>query len=113
MFVPGTPFSQHQLGIFDRAVRESNVGTAWSVAGGLGRVELHRALALTVLLGRKGDERYPASARRFLARFTEEAGPTLAQIKKVADALDTLGRTHELPAMREGPTGLSRTLGVS
>jgi len=112
MFVPGTPYSQHQLRrIFDRAVRDSNVAMAWNVAGGLKRVELDRALALTVLLGRQGDERYPASARRFLARFAEEAGPTLGQIKKVADALDTLGRTHELPAMREGADRALEDLG--
>jgi hypothetical protein len=36
-----------------------------NVADELRRVELYRALALTVLLGRQGDERYPASARRF------------------------------------------------
>jgi hypothetical protein len=112
VFVPGTPYSQRQLReIFDRAVRESNVAMAWNVAGGIGRVELHRALALTLLLGRQGDRRYPASARRFLARFAEEAEPTLAQVRKVADALDTLARTRDLPAMREGADRALEDLG--
>jgi hypothetical protein len=101
--VPGTPYSQRQLReIFDRAVRESNLRMAWSVAGGLKQVELYRALALTLLLARDGDPRYEDCARRFLARFAQEARPTLGQVKKVADALDQVGRLQELPAMREG-----------
>lgn len=97
------PYSQRQLrDIFDRAIRGSAPPRAWNAAGGLKEVELHRAPALTILAGRQGDRRYPVSARLFLARFALEAEPTLGQIKKVADALDTLGHTHELPVMRDG-----------
>lgn len=101
--MPGTPYSRRQLrGIFDRAVGESSLERAWGAARGLSPLDLPRALALTVLLGRRGDRRYPDCARRFLSRFAVEAEPTLAQIRKVADALDTLERTRDLPAMREG-----------
>jgi hypothetical protein len=75
---------------------------AWNAAGGLEEMDLHRALALTTLLARQGDRRYLACARRFLARFVVEAAPTLGQVKKVADALDQVGRLQDLPAMREG-----------
>jgi hypothetical protein len=101
--VPGTPYSQRHLReIFDRAIRDADARMAWSAARGLKTVELDRALALTTLLGREGDPRYLHSARRFLCRFLAEAGPTLGQVRKVADALDRLGRLHELPAMPEG-----------
>jgi hypothetical protein len=101
--VPGTPYSQHQLReILDRAIRESNLPLAWSAAGGLREVELHRALALTLLLAREGDPRYEDCARKFVARFALEARPTLGQVKRVADALDQVGHLQDLPAMREG-----------
>lgn len=103
MFVPGTPYSQHHLHqIFDRAIQESELDRAWRAATHLERVDLHRALALTMLLGREGDARYQECARRFLSRFVAEARPALGQVKKVADALDQVGRLYELPAMREG-----------
>jgi hypothetical protein len=103
MFVPGTPYSQRHLRrIFDRAVEESELDRAWRVAAHLERVDLHRALALTTLLGRQGDDRYQECARRFLSRFVAEARPTLGQVKQVAEALDQIGRLQQLPAMREG-----------
>ena len=56
--MPGTPYSQRHLReIFDRAIRESNLRMTWGVAGSLKQVELHRALALTLLLARDGDSR--------------------------------------------------------
>jgi hypothetical protein len=100
--VPGTPYSQRHLRqIFDRAIDESNLPMAWNAAGGLDEVDLHRALALTTLLARRGDRRYLGCARRFLCRFIDEVRPTLGQIGKVADALDQVGHLQDLPAMRE------------
>jgi hypothetical protein len=101
--VPGTPYSQaHLRRILDRAIDESEPDRAWRAAAHLERVDLHHALALTILSARGGDPRYEDCARRFLARFVAEARPTLGQVKKVADALDQVGRLQELPAMREG-----------
>jgi hypothetical protein len=87
---------------FDRAIRDEDLPGAWSAAGQLREVELDRALGLTILLGRKGDERFRRTALCFIARLALEAGPTLEQVKKVADALTTLERVFDAPGMREG-----------
>jgi hypothetical protein len=103
--VPGTPFTQQQFrDQFDRAIADGNVALAWTVATRLDPVPLDRALLLTVLLGPTEQHRFRPAAARFLARFVTEATPSLAQVSKVADALDTLGKVGGLPAMSEGAT---------
>ena len=86
----------------DRAVAEGDVAEAWHLAGRIGSVPLHQALSLTILLGRRADPRFEAAALRFVERFAAEVTPTLADISKVADALQTLRRVGDLPAMSEG-----------
>ena len=103
MFVTGTPFRPFEVRRnFDNAIKEKNLPLAWSSATSMDPVSLDRALDLTLLLGREGDGRYRKSAARFLARFISEATPALGQVKKVADALDTVGQVPDLPGMREG-----------
>ncbi|MFN8215154.1 MAG: hypothetical protein U0R71_01020 [Solirubrobacterales bacterium] len=100
---PGTPYSrEHLLAIFDRAVSDRDVDRAFQAGRAAAPLPLDRALRLTVLLGHLGDRRYPIAARRFVARFAVEAEPTLKQVSKVADALDCIGITDELPMLREG-----------
>jgi hypothetical protein len=102
-FVPGAPFTQHQIGEqFDRAIGGDDLDRAWLLAAQLDSVPIGRALALTTLLGRRGDPRFEAAALRFLERFCKEAEPRLDQVSKVADALQTLRRTGDLPAMSDG-----------
>jgi hypothetical protein len=82
--VQGSPFyPQHQIAeIVDRAVAEGDAERALQWARGLKQVTLDRALALTVVLGREGDERYLAGAHRFPVRFIVEIRPSLLNLKK-------------------------------
>jgi hypothetical protein len=110
--VPGTPFTQHQFRQqFDRAVGDGNVDRAWNLAARLDPVPIDRALALTILMGRRADPRFEAAALRFLERFCAEAKPKLSNVSKVADALDTLKRVGNLPAMSEGAVRALEDLG--
>ena len=87
---------------FRTAVKRRDVEDAWRYAGEAKRVPLSWALRLTLLLADTRDRRYVPAARRFLARFATEVEPTLLQIKKVADALDTLRLVGNNPALSEG-----------
>jgi hypothetical protein len=101
--MPGNAFTQHQIAEqFERAVEEGEPARAWNLARRLDPVRLDQALALTVLLGRARDRRFEAAALRFVERFVVEARPSLTTISKVADALQTVGRVGDLPAMSDG-----------
>lgn len=95
---PGSPFNHPQR--FEQAIREGKVGLAWASAREIGELGLARALSLTLLLARERDQRYERTASRFLIRLIEERRPTLRQLAKVADALDSLWRVRGPPALR-------------
>ncbi len=101
--MPGTPFRPFEVrGIFDNAIREKNLSLAWTSATSMEPVSLNRALALTLLLGSNGDERYPGAAGRFLIRFIDEAGADLRQVSKIADALDCYRNRRGPPILKDG-----------
>jgi len=112
MFVPGSPYPQHQIAeIVDRAIAEGDPERALQWARGLKQVGLDRALALTVVLGRNDDGRYLVAAQRFLVRFILEARPSLLNLKKVVDALDVVGRVRQMPELQEGAETALEDLG--
>jgi hypothetical protein len=91
--MPGTPYSrEHLLSIFDRALAEGDADFALRTARNVDPpIELDRALRLTVALALRPHPQFEAAARRFVARFAEEAeGVTLRAIAQVADALAVL-----------------------
>jgi hypothetical protein len=91
--MPGTPYGRdHLLGIIDRAIEGGDPDFALRTARNVSPpIELDRALRLTVALARRPHPRYEAAARRFLARFAEEAdGASLRNVAQVADALAVL-----------------------
>ena len=92
--MPGTPYSRdHLLGIIDRAVGDGDPDLALRTARNVDPpIDLGRALRLTVALSRSRHRNYEAAARRFVARFAEEAGATttLRNVAQVADALAVL-----------------------
>ncbi len=51
-----------------------------------------------MLLGKEGHKRFEPAARRFLERFIREDAPTVEQVKKVADALNSINGYLELIA---------------
>jgi hypothetical protein len=102
MFVPGSPYPQSEIRkIVDRAIQQQEVESALSWAKELKRVGLDQALALTLLLGREDDPRYPRAALRFLVRFIGEVEPKLLTLKKVVDALDCVERVRYFPDVTE------------
>lgn len=110
----GSPATQRQLrDRFDQAIEETDVDRAWQLAADLDFVSIDRALALTMLLGQRADPRFEAAAVRFVGRFAVELKPTLAQISKVAQALETMRRVGDLPAMSEGAARALEDLGAS
>ncbi len=87
---------------FNQAIERKDADAAWQLAKEFPRLSLDQALSLTILLGIRSDARFVPAARRFLERFIAEAKPELAQIKRVADALDSMRLTGGLPALQEG-----------
>ena len=98
-------------GEFRTAIRTKSFRVAMDLARSMPRLSLSDALALTVLGAAQEPERFPALARRFLVRFIEEAEPSLEQVKKVADALDSLCLTSDLPVLRQGAEEALEDLG--
>jgi hypothetical protein len=93
VFVPGTPFSRdHLLGIFDRAIAEPDADYALRTARNIEPpTGLDRALRLTIALAKRPHPHFNAAARRFVARFADEAeGTTLRGVAQAADALAVL-----------------------
>lgn len=63
------------LGRFNAAIKRGDVVAATAAARDMsasGPVSLHNALELLVLLGRSGDRRFEAAARRWLVRLAQE-----------------------------------------
>jgi hypothetical protein len=98
--VVGSPFNHAHL--FDTAIKDGKLDLAWRSAVAMEAVSLDRALALTLLLGSNGDERYPDAAGRFLVRFIDEAGADLRQVSKIADALDCFRNRRGPPILKDG-----------
>lgn len=99
--MPGTPYSRHHLlGIFDRAVANGDPGFSLRTARNIDPpIELDRALRLTVALARGQHPSYVLAARRFVARYAEEAeAVSLRNVAQVADALAVLYVVSEASA---------------
>jgi hypothetical protein len=110
--VPGSPYSQSEIGkIVDRAVAEGDADRALRWAQELKQVGLNRALALTLVLGRRDDVRYPRAASRFLLRLIAEVEPSLLNLKKIVDALDVVGRVRMMPDLTEEADAALEDLG--
>lgn len=88
-------------GQLSRAIAAGHTQRAMFLALEVERVQLPEALGLCLLLATDQDERYPAAARRWLARFAEERKPELDVLADVAEALAELGREPESTLARE------------
>jgi hypothetical protein len=77
----------------------------------LKQVGLHRALALTLVLGRQNDARYLRAASRFILRLITEVEPSLLNLKKIVDALDVVGRVRLMPDVTEEADAALEDLG--
>lgn len=110
--MPGSPYPQTEIGkIVDRAVAEGDADRAIRWAQELKQVGLDRALALTLVLGRQDDARYPRAAARFLLRLIAEVEPSLLNLKKIVDALDVVGRVRMMPDLTEEADAALEDLG--
>lgn len=110
--MPGSPYPQSEIGkILDRAIAEGDSDRALRWAQELKQVGLHRALALTLILGRQDDARYPRAASRFLLRLIAEVEPSLLDLKKIVDALDVVGRVRMMPDLTEEADAALEDLG--
>jgi hypothetical protein len=110
--VPGSPYPQSEIGkIVDRAVAEGDADRALRWAQELKHVGLHRALELTLILGRQDDARYPRAASRFLLRLIAEVESSLLNLKKIVDALDVVGRVRMMPDLTEAADAALEDLG--
>src|SRR5579864_4634047 len=72
-----------------RAIQNGLVEMALDNARELRHIGLDDALALCLLL--RGDRRFDAAARRWVARLAAEAGVTLSEVAEAAVALPGLG----------------------
>lgn len=81
----GSPY-----GRFRRSLDRGLVGPALEAAGELGRVSLADALELCELLARSGDDRFGAASRRWLIRFIDETGASIAEVLMAGAALSEL-----------------------
>ena len=110
--MPGSPYPQSDIGkIVDRSIAEGDADRALRWAQELKQVGLHRALALTLLLGRQDDARYLRAASRFLLRLIAEVEPSLLNLKKIVDALDVVGRVRLMPDLTEEAEAALEDLG--
>jgi hypothetical protein len=110
--VQGSPYPQPEIRkIVDRAIAEGDTDRALRWAQELKQVGLHRALALTVLLGRQDDRRYLRAASRFLLRLIADVEPSLLDLKKIVDALDVVGRVRIMPDLTEEADAALEDLG--
>ena len=100
--MPGSPYPQSEIRkIVDRAIQQQEVDYAIGWAKELKAIGLDQALALTLLLAREEDPRYPRAALRFLVRFIREVEPKLLNLKKVVDAFDCIERVRYYPEMTD------------
>lgn len=72
------------------AIERGDVQAAWSNAISIPVVPLDLALKLTILMAEQEFPGYQRVARRWMVRFIREHEPTLAQVMRVADALNEL-----------------------
>lgn len=90
-----------RLELFDQAIANGKLSSAWFHAVELPHLSLDRALRLTMLMGVEESRGFEKAGRRFLIRFIRECEPSLEQVKRVADALnevseDNFDRPHAL-----------------
>jgi len=72
---------------FRRAIERGNLTAAEQAAFELAFVSLGDAGALLELYAKKGDRKYERAALKYLRRYMDEAGPTLADVAQVAAVL--------------------------
>ena len=72
---------------FRRAVERGNLTAAEQAAFELAFVSLADARALLELYAEKGDRKYERAALKYLRRYLDEAGPSLADVAQVAALL--------------------------
>lgn len=92
--MPGTPYIPER--VFDAAIEEGKLSTAWRAAQNMPHVTLDRALQLTIVMAVEEDPGTAAAIRRFIVRFIREWDPAPKQISNLADALETLERQRGL-----------------
>ncbi len=72
---------------FRRAIERGNLTAAEQAAFELGFVPLADARTLLELYAEKGDTKYERAALKYLRRYLDEAGPSLADMAQVAALL--------------------------
>ena len=80
----------HGYSHFRRCLDARNPDAALAAATDLPSISLEDALDVCELLAEKGDRRYAAAARRWLARYGSERRPSLADLQVATDALESL-----------------------
>lgn len=77
----------HPHAIFQRAVRSGNVTAVEALLLDMDWVPLDLARALVELYAEKGSPKYEKAAMKYLRRYMDEQGPSLADLAQVAATL--------------------------
>ena len=105
--IKGSPYER-----FRRALASGNLHLVHTAALELPKVHLDDALAICLLMGRQGDERYDRAAVRWLARLSLETPRVgLDDLRRGLVAFDALPFNPE--AARQELTGLFERLGLA
>ncbi len=94
--------------LFERALRNGDLGSAWAYATSLSHVSLEDALQLTLLAIKKDAHRFDAMAKRCIVRLIEERSVTFHEvewaIQRLRDETEGLdGRTGLLNLLEQKP----------
>jgi len=107
MSIKGSPYER-----FRRALASGNLHLVHAAALELPKVQLADALAICLLMGRQGDDRYERAAVRWLARLSLETPAVgLADLRRGLVAFDALPLNPE--AARAELAELCRRLGLA
>ncbi len=105
--IKGSPYER-----FRRALASGNLHLVHTAALELPKVHLDDALAICLLMGRQGDDRYDRAAVRWLARLSLETPRVgLDDLRRGLVAFDALPFNPE--AARQELTGLFERLGLA
>jgi hypothetical protein len=88
----------HPRTIYKRAIERGNVVVAEATAREIGRLTLEEALQLVALYAAHEPAKFERAALRWLARYLDEAGPTLLQAQIALAALSDLRGQDEQAA---------------
>ena len=104
--IKGSPYAR-----FRAALRAGNLLVVRAAAAELPRVDLVDALAICVLMGAQGDERFERAATKWLARLAlEHPSIALEELRRGLNALDAL--PHNPAAARGELVALCRRHGL-